>query len=251
MSYFLRSITDGIPFVQLRIPFISESQFAPFVFFGVIFWGVIFANAHLYTYKPDKPILETLQEVIHRSFLWFMTYIGFVYLSTGFLFEHEIPRLIIVYVWILSTLYSIIIRLMLISIMNSLYRNGRLRKKRILVLQSKEETPYVLTSHPSVEYISLRAREYSDIFVSIREQKIDAVLSMLGKNETKNTLEIIKLCEIYGISYAYPKILPHIYELPKHDTFIGGIPVVESISVSITHWERIMKRSADILVSLF
>lgn len=33
VSYFLRSITDGIPFIQLRIPYISEAQFVPFVFF--------------------------------------------------------------------------------------------------------------------------------------------------------------------------------------------------------------------------
>lgn len=37
-SYFLRSITDGIPFIQLRIPSISEIQFIPFVFFGALFW---------------------------------------------------------------------------------------------------------------------------------------------------------------------------------------------------------------------
>jgi len=72
---------------------------------------------------------------------------------------------------------------------------------------------------------------------------------MLWKKETKNTLEISKLCEIYGISYAYPKILPHVYELPKKDTFIWGIPVVESTSVSITWWERILKRCIDIIVS--
>ena len=54
----------------------------------------------------------------------------------------------------------------------------------------------------------------------IRERRIDAVLSTLGKKETKNTLEIIKLCEIYGISYAYPKILPYVYELPRKDSFI-------------------------------
>ena len=150
-----------------------------------------------------------------------MTYIGFVYLSTGFLFEKEIPRLIILYVWIFSTLYSIIIRLTLVSIMNHLYEHGVLRKKRILILSSTEETPYTFSSHPSIEYLSLRATESEEIFALIREKKIDSILSILGKNETKKTLEIIKLCEIYGISYAYPKILPHVYELPKHDTFIG------------------------------
>lgn len=70
---------------------------------------------------PDKPIIETLRETISQSILWFFIYIGFVYLSTGFLFEKEIPRLIILYVWIFSTTYSVILRLSLAAIMNLLY----------------------------------------------------------------------------------------------------------------------------------
>ncbi|MDD2693974.1 MAG: exopolysaccharide biosynthesis polyprenyl glycosylphosphotransferase [Candidatus Gracilibacteria bacterium] len=251
ISYKLRSITDGIPFVQLRIPYISESQFLPFVFFGVLLWCIIFASGKLYNYTPDKPVLETVREVISRSFLWFLIYIGFVYLSTGFLFEKEIPRLIIFYVWFFSTLYSILIRLTGIGILNTLYQKNILSKKRILVIETKEENPYQLTPHPSIEYISIDASRYADIYSMIREKKVDAVLSMLGKRETKNTIEIIKLCEIYGISYAYPKILPHVYELPRQDAFIGGIPVVESISVSISGWERIIKRIFDIVISFF
>lgn len=251
VSYFLRGITDGIPFIQLRIPYISEAQFVPFVFFWVLFWGVIFASARLYTYIPDKPVLETIREVISKSILWFFIYIGFVYLSTGFLFEKEIPRLIIIYVWIFSTLYSILIRVSGVAIINTLYSKWILQKKKILIIETSEENPYRLMDHPSIEYIRVDATKYGEIFRLIREKWVDAVLSMLGKKETKNTLEIIKLCEIYGISYAYPKILPHVYELPRHDTFIGGIPVVESISVSISAWERIMKRIFDILISFF
>lgn len=169
---------------------------------------------------PDKPLLEILREVISRSFLWFFLYIAFVYLSTGFIFEHEIPRLIIIYVWIFSTLYSLLIRICVHMTMNWFYQKGVLSKKKILVIESGEESPYILTEHPSIEYIYQSARNYGDIFTLIREKKIDTVLSILGKKETRETLEIIKLCEIYGVSYAYPKILPYVYELPRRDTFI-------------------------------
>ena len=43
VAYFLRSITDGIPFVQLRIPYISEEQFIPFIISGTIIWGILFS----------------------------------------------------------------------------------------------------------------------------------------------------------------------------------------------------------------
>lgn len=100
-TYYLRGITDGIPFVQLRIPEISPEQFAPFVFFGVILWLLIFSRARLYTTSHDIPLFEEIRRVILYASLWFFVYIGFVYLTTGFIFSKEIPRLIVIYTYIL------------------------------------------------------------------------------------------------------------------------------------------------------
>ena len=122
-SYFLRSITDGIPFIQLRIPYISETQFIPFIIFGSIFWWAIFANGDLYKYKPGFPLFEQIMSVIKHSFLWFFLYIGFVYLTTNFIFQKEIPRLIIIYVWILATIFSISLRILIHTLMGILYKN--------------------------------------------------------------------------------------------------------------------------------
>ena len=249
-SYFLRSITDGIPFIQLRIPYISEDQFYPFIVFGVIFWVLVFANARLYTYRAETSIIELLREVIYRSFLWFFLYIAFIYLTSGFIFSGTVPRLIIIYVWIFSTLYSILLRIILLRVMNVLYHLGKLPRKKILVIRSEKETPYILIEHPSLEYMYASSKSFPAIYALIREKKVDTILSMLGKWDTQEIEEMVKLCEIYGISYAYPKILPHVYELPKHDTFIGWIPVVESISISISGWERVLKRLFDILISI-
>ncbi len=121
-SYFLRAITDGIPFVQLRIPKISEEQFLPFVISGVLFWGIIFASNGLYNSPTGTPLLERLRIVIKKSTLWFFLYIGFIYLTTGFLFQKEIPRLIVIYVWIFSTLYSLLLRIGLERFSEFLYK---------------------------------------------------------------------------------------------------------------------------------
>ncbi len=147
----------------------------------MLFWVLIFANARLYTYRADTSIIELLREVIYRSFLWFFLYIAFVYLTTGFIFSSAIPRLIIIYVWILSTLYSIILRIVLLRMMNHLYSLGILTRKKILVLQSGKTTPYILRTHPSLEYISMSGDDHPTIHTMIREKKIDTILSMLGK----------------------------------------------------------------------
>ncbi len=69
--------------------------------------------------------------------------------------------------------------------------------------------------------------------------------------ESRFIQEILKLTTIYGVTFSYPKILPSLYSRPKHESFIGNIPVVESSSVSISPWERILKRTLDIIVSFF
>ncbi len=95
IAYFLRQITDGIPFIQLPIPYISPDQLFPFIFSGALFWWAIFMHGGLYRYEGERPLIDTIRRVITRSALWFLLYIGFVYLSTGFIFTKEIPRLII------------------------------------------------------------------------------------------------------------------------------------------------------------
>jgi exopolysaccharide biosynthesis polyprenyl glycosylphosphotransferase len=249
-SYTLRSITDGIPFVQLRIPYIPADAFIPFIITGVVLWWVIFAFARLYSYSADRPVIEVLRETIYRSIIWFFFYIGFVYLTTGYIFDQAIPRLIIVYVWIFSTLYSIFLRLILDIIVRYLHGGNLLSKRKILIINASKQNSYILSEHPSINYIYREsAQDEEEIMHLIREKKVDTVITMDGGKNIGNIQSLIQLCEIYGVSYAYPKILPQVFELPKRDTFIWGIPVVESTSISISIWERIAKRFFDILVS--
>lgn len=44
IAYYLRSITDGIPGIQLPIPHISPEQFLPFIISGAAFWFIVFAS---------------------------------------------------------------------------------------------------------------------------------------------------------------------------------------------------------------
>lgn len=247
-SYHLRFITDGIPFVQLRIPYISESQFLPFVISWALFWWSVFASGWLYKFSPDKPLFEQIRETVKRSTLWFFLYIWFVYLSTGFLFQKEIPRLIIIYVWIFSTIFSVFNRSIIYTLMGIWYKKWYLKKKQILVIWEDTIEWHRLEKTAFIHFIFHKSENIEEIHTLIREKKVETVLSLYG-DQNKEIQEIVELCAIYGITFAYPQILPYLYDRPKHDGFIGWIPVTESSSVTIWAWERVGKRGLDILFS--
>lgn len=249
LAYILRSITDGIPFVQLRIPYISYEQFIPFIISWVILWWIIFTSTGLYRLRDDTPIYEEIRMVMKSSFIWLITYMSFVYLSIGFLFDKELPRLIIFYAFIFSTFFSILVRTIRYWIYTILYNRWIIDKNVIIVIYSKEEERYELDSTTSSEYKYISTWEKEYIHSLIRNRNIDWIISLVENTTTKWIKEIISLSRIYGIPFVYPKLLPGIWHLKQRETLFGDMPVIELTSVSISAWERIIKRMMDILIS--
>ncbi len=250
LAYTLRAITDGIPFVQLRIPYIPYEQFIPFIISWVMLWAIIFTTTGLYQLRDDTPIYEEIRMVMRSGFIWFISYISFVYLSTGFLFQWEIPRLIIFYTYILATIFSVSIRIIRHTLYSILYRRWYISKNTIIVIYAKEEERYELDSNSTSEYIYLPMSEREHIQSLMRDRSIDVIISLAENTTTKAIREIISLARIYGIPFVYPKLLPGSEHLTRRETFFGDMPVIEITSVSISAWERITKRAIDIIGSL-
>ena len=247
VAYYLRQITDGIPFMQLPVPYISPDQFLPFILTGACLWWAIFAHAGLYRYDGERPLLDIIRRVIIHAGLWFLFYIAFVYLSIGFIFAREIPRLIIWYVWILATLLAICIRIALYTLMSILYRWHMISRTRILVIDSPENQ-YSLEKNISSEYMYIHSTAIDEIYTMIREKRVDIVLSLTQLSDT-SVKEIVRLCSIYWVSYSYPRIPQYVYDISHQEGFIAGIPVVSSSALAMSAWDRITKRTLDILLS--
>lgn len=247
IAYYLRQITDGIPFIQLPIPYISPDQFLPFILSWACLWWVIFAHAGLYRYDWEQPLIDIIRRVIIHAGLWFLFYVAFVYLSIGFIFVREIPRLIIGYVWILSTLFAISIRIALYTLMSILYSKRILSQTRILVIDSSDHQ-YSLKKNISSEYTYINSTSIDEIYSLIREKKVDIVLSLTQIDEL-SLKEIIRLCSIYWVSYSYPRIPQYVYDISHQEGFIAGIPVVSSSALAMSAWDRITKRTLDIVLS--
>lgn len=113
-----------------------------------------------------------------QSFLWFFLYIGFVYLTTNFIFQKEIPRLIIIYVWVFSTIFSITLRILLHTVMGIFYRNKYIEKRKIFVIQDSHDSPYNIEKSDFCDYVFLREKDEKMIHESIRKKEVDTIFSL-------------------------------------------------------------------------
>ena len=251
IAYYLRSVTDGIPFVQLRIPYINEAQFAPFVFAGIIIWLIIFTRAKLYSHIK-RPIFEEIRRVITYGFFWFFVFIGFVYLTQGFLFFKEIPRLMIFYTLFLATTFSVVFRSILHHLTQKLYQKNFFEKEKILIIQSRKNEEIIFNIEKNdAEYIFIDISETQKIENLVRKGDIDAMLLTSGEFGDPNLENVISLAKIYGVKCAHPRVMPHMKHFSREESFLAGIPVVTLSTISITPWEAILKRIIDIFLAIF
>lgn len=221
-AYDLRTITDGIPFIQLRTQYISPEQFFPFILYGVIIWLLIMSRAKLYTLTEDAPFFEEIRRVLSYAFFWFFVYIGFVYLTTGFLFSKEIPRLIILYTAVLATISVLIFRAILHSIWNIAYRKGFLPQKNILIIQENTDDDYGIfdMKNSRGHFLTHTLEEFETYLDLIRNRSIDAIMFTSGNTTHPLIEKVLLLARIYGIPCTYPQILPHLRRFHQQNIFL-------------------------------
>ncbi len=245
IAYSLRSMRDWIPYVQLPIPYIAYDQFIPFIGYGIVLWCIVFIRWGLYSLKPHTPIVEEIRLILTYSFFWLFVYIGFIYLSTWFLYTHEIPRLIILYTYLIATLFSIIVRYTIYSIYEVLYNRWKIKKETVLVIINSDEDN-IFNEINCYKYLYIELKDTKKIEFTIRNIDLDSIIYL---GDQTNIGHIFSLARIYGISIMYPKISKHIAMSSSWENWIGWVPMIEISSISITAWWRIAKRTFDVFVS--
>lgn len=248
-AYNIRSITDGIPFIQLRIPYISFEQFIPFIISGIIIWLIVFTRAGLYSHHRI-PLFEEIQRVIIYALFWFLTYIGFVYLTQGFLFSKEIPRLIIIYTLIFGTIGIVIGRILLEYIWKFATLKNIIPKRDVLIIEGNNNWEVAFELSHDTNFIRVKSEDIEAVESIIRAKEIDAILLVDWEYSDKKFEKILSLAKIYGIECSYPRILPHMKHFKREEDFVGGVPVITLKAVAITPWQQVIKRIFDIIFSL-
>ena len=260
----IRISTDLIPGVHLPV----RSMDTPYLLslavisYGII--GIIFAFQRLYAIDRMMWIIEEIFTIIKSIFVSFFVMIGLIYLTNGFPYDTIlIPRLILLYAFILCLVGIIIERFIIKQLRLWGIRRKWFSAKKILLVINHAEA--------NLENI-LQSDQYSDIigYLSPFEQKSHfSYLGTIGQHaatiEKYHIEEIIVLshdlpyeikkslfeyCQIYGIRYRY---VGNLYETTKqnaHIDFVGRIPFIEIRTIGITSWGRVIKRLFDLVVGM-
>ncbi len=261
----MRISWNPLPVLDLPTHFL-ETQYLIFVaIVSYSILGTIFAFQRLYAIDRTMGMLEEMFVLIKSVFVGFFVMIGLIYLTNGFPYNTIlIPRLILIYAFILSGILIIserwiIKRIQLFGIRRKWFATRRV----LLVMNHREENlEKLLQTDTYTDVVGyLAPMEQSSHFnylgtigqhaVVIQKYHIEDIMVLSHDLPYEIKKNLFEYCQIYGVRYRY---VGNLYETTKHNAyidFIGRIPFVEIRTIGLTAWGRVIKRVFDIVVSSF
>lgn len=216
--------------------------------------------------RSDDWGVETFGRLISASLSWFLYYLAFAYLGSGYLFQADIPRLIIFFTLFLSVAAVGTERYLLAKVRSALLSFGTFPPRNVLVLTASGASPVIdeIRSNPEYRIVAFANQTAprtsaetripwivgaEAVFSYCRERKIDEILS-LDSSFSRGVLDsVFELARTYGIAYRYADRFL-LSESKKTDVaFVAGVPVVEVVSIGLGPWGRIWKRAFDLAAS--
>ncbi len=96
--------------------------------------------------------IRELSDILLVSLYWFFIYIALLYLSFGFLYTAQIPRLIVLFTVIITMIIVILERRILDKIETLLMEKNVLAKTKIILIMSAENVDIIDTLEKSSMY---------------------------------------------------------------------------------------------------
>ncbi|NDK19352.1 sugar transferase [Candidatus Gracilibacteria bacterium] len=259
----IRLVTDLIPDVHLPVQTVSTESLVNFALVGALVYILLSAFSGLYKMRIYQSKIQEFQDILLISLYWFFIYIAILYLSFGFIYTEQIPRLIVLFSVIISTVLVILERSILSKIETSLIQKGILEKTKILLIVRTNEKDIIETVRESAMYeiFGYAQKEKIDgldipyisgikqVISAIQSHRIDEILVVQSDFTREEMQEIFEYARIYGVRYRY---IANSFETTKINTeisFLGKIPVIEIKNIGLTPWGRIWKRVFDIIFS--
>lgn len=241
----IRALTDGIPWVHLPIQTIGSGDLIWYAFMSILLFLSIQASREMYRLEYTSEVQEELLRFGGNTFLWFLIFIGCVYLSLGFTGLQEIPRLIILFACIFHLFAGILWRLIITYLERYLTRKGVIPRERLLVIGNIDAE----LSH-ALFFVTKKECMDKTLEADIRSHRYDTIFLWENIWAKSDWVRVIELAKVYGIR-CIQMVVPWVLStIPREIIEWNGVPVVRFSSITITPGERFLKRLLDIFVSL-
>lgn len=263
----IRLITDLIPNINLPIQTIDTGV----LFLYSLIWAsllvFLFSIHSMYFIKINSSKIKEFLEIIRYSFYSFMFFSVLVYLWQGFIFETEIPRLIIAFSFILWTLWIIIERILLNNLQFYLIKKWLISKKKLIIINNKDKDEiknilediknskiYKIIWYLNTTNIDLKKIKYIWDIESIQKifekKQCDEILYIDSNFTKKELFKLWQLARIFWVRYRY---IANSFDITKTNTtltLINTIPTIEIKNTPLDNWWKILKRLFDIFAGI-
>lgn len=181
----IRLVTDLIPSISLPIKTIHTSDLLYYAWIGGFLYVFLFTIHWLYNSKISHSKIKEFLDIIQYSLYWFLFFSVWVYFLKWIVINlnNDIPRLIILFTFIISCLLIITGRIILNSIQYYLLQKWYINKKNIAIISNKKKS--------DIKHILediLKSKIYT-IYWYINKQKNEKIRkNIFKKNENQETI---------------------------------------------------------------
>ena len=270
LSFFIakkiRLVTDLIPNVQLPIKTIDDKSLILYATVAWLFYIFIFASHKLYSTKITNSKIKEAIDIIRYWAYSFIFFSVLVYLTKWFIWKiTEIPRLIIIFSFFISSFLVILERILLNKIEYFLLEKNILPKKNLLLINNKKNISDIVkdiknakiydifwyTNKKSIKDKKIKFYDFKKTLKLLKNKKIDEILYIDSDFDKEELYEIWDYSRIFWIRYRY---ITNSFDITKLNTelwLINKIPVLEIKNTPINSiWAKFFKRIFDIFGSI-
>ena len=248
-------VTEGIP--ELKKYILSSVIFIPI-------WIYILVKREMYQTRRNTHISDEFFPLLKSLTVGLVFILGVTFFYRDFSFSRVVFILILFY----STLFVLIGRFISINIEKILYKNG-FELKSVIVVGTTETTDKILKIISEKKSLGLKLcgyfsdnpikNEFEKYFIGnlnevdnfLANNSIDTILISLQFQDHPKLIELVKNIEGRNIEILFVPDLIDLMTSRVRTQEIEGIPFVKIKDTPITFWNKFLKRTFDISVSLF
>lgn len=249
-AYALR-FTDVVKSIRPVMFNVSWQSYWPVILLVAGAWILIFALTGLYNSSREHKMARDIPRIILACSTGFAGITIYVF----FTLQKLDSRFLVLAGWLLSILFVILGRLILLGIKRLFYKFG-MGLRRTVVIGTKEVANVIKSSlgispHIGYKLVAEFEKFDSSIFEKLLAVKPDEIIFTDPKADEDEVLQAIDFANEHNISFKYSADLFATISTNMAISTIAGVPIIELRRTKLTGWGRIFKRIFDIIGSFF
>ncbi len=264
----IRLVTDLVPGLSLPVQTIDNFALLKFALFWSILYVIVLSLHSLYFIKITSSKVKEFLEILRYSIYWLLFFLVAIFLWKWVIYEVEIPRLIVVFTFVIWTALVILERILLNNLEYYLLKKWKLAKRKLLIVNNKEKEKIsgilkdirVSRIYDIIWYVNSKDKklkwlkyvwDIEKLQKLFEKKKCDEVLYIDSDFWKKDLLNLWELTRIFWIRYRY---ITNSFDITKTNTtlsLINNIPVIEIKNTPLDNWWKIIKRIFDFFAWVF